>query len=254
MTSRAVGYLGKLTATPQYKHVGAKGRFTDISMSSSRELEIMSSLVSPNASVDTAVRQLVALTSTAASSTTASASDPLFTHLNNAWHCLMEDVVVNTVPSQQALLVEFVRSLQQQQVTDPTTDDQLRFFGDYNKMVWTEIPIFGVTVADNWNFGKTRLSLTCAKLDNVSKDPSASFPDPEEESQYYHKVAFLAQLTSSPANFVKDPESHPGPFDFSLYALWGFSDAFEGTVEPRSPNKTLLRAESLWMIYAANRL
>jgi hypothetical protein len=166
----------------------------------------------------------------------------------------MEDVVVNTVPSQQALLVEFVRSLQQQQVTDPTTDDQLRFFGDYNKMVWTEIPIFGVTVADNWNFGKTRLSLTCAKLDNVSKDPSASFPDPEEESQYYHKVAFLAQLTSSPANFVKDPESHPGPFDFSLYALWGFSDAFEGTVEPRSPNKTLLRAESLWMIYAANRL
>jgi hypothetical protein len=69
-----------------------------------------------------------------------------------------------------------------------------------------------------------------------------------------NKVAFLAQLTFSPANFVPDPEKKCGPFDFSLYALWDLRDAFEETTEPRAPNTTLLRAASLWMIYGADRL
>jgi hypothetical protein len=85
-------------------------------------------------------------------------------------------------------------------------------------------------------------------------DDSDSSPDPEEATQYLNKVAFLAQLTSSPANFVSDPETNPGPFDFSLYALWAFCSAFETTPEPRAPNATLLRAASLWMTYAADRL
>ncbi|KAF2127839.1 hypothetical protein P153DRAFT_377337 [Dothidotthia symphoricarpi CBS 119687] len=149
----------------------------------------------------------------------------------------MEDVVANTAPSQQTALVEFVRTLQQQKVTDPTTGDQLRFDQDYNKTLWTEVPNFGINVADEWNF-----------------DAGDSSPDPEEETQYYNKIAFLAQLTSIPAELVSDPENHPGPFDFSLYALLSFRHAFEGTAEPRAPNRTLLRAASLWMIYAADRL
>jgi hypothetical protein len=79
-------------------------------------------------------------------------------------------------------------------------------------------------------------------------------PDPEEETQYLNKVAFLAQLTSSPANFVEYSELNPRPIDFSLYALGDFCAAFEVTTEPRAPNMTLLRATSLWMIYAVDRL
>jgi hypothetical protein len=79
-------------------------------------------------------------------------------------------------------------------------------------------------------------------------------PDPKEETQYLNKVAFLAQLTSSPANFVENSEQNPRPIDFSLYALGDFCAAFEDTTEPRAPNMTLLRAASLWMIYAADRL
>jgi hypothetical protein len=81
-----------------------------------------------------------------------------------------------------------------------------------------------------------------------------SSPDPEEETQYLNKVAFLAQLTSSPANFVEDPEQDSGPLDFSIYALKLLRATFENTTEPRAPNMTLLRAASLWMIYATDRL
>jgi len=85
-------------------------------------------------------------------------------------------------------------------------------------------------------------------------DPSDSSPNPDEESQYYNKVAFLAQLTSSRANFVPNPEEHLGPFDFSLYALRDFRQAFESTAEPHAPTTTLLRSTALWMVYAADRL
>jgi hypothetical protein len=44
------------------------------------------------------------------------------------------------------------------------------------------------------------------------------------------------------------------PLDFSLYALLAFRGAFEFTAEPRAPTPTMLRAVSLWMIYAAERL
>jgi hypothetical protein len=64
----------------------------------------------------------------------------------------MEDVVARTRPSEQGPLVEFVRTLQQQKVIDPATGDQLRFDQDYDKTLWTEVPNFGINVADYWSF------------------------------------------------------------------------------------------------------
>ncbi|KAF2821941.1 hypothetical protein CC86DRAFT_448412 [Ophiobolus disseminans] len=149
----------------------------------------------------------------------------------------MNDIVPKVAPVEQTALVEFVRKLQQQKVIDPATGDQLRFDQDYDKPVWTEVPNLGINVADYWNF-----------------DPNEDSSDPEEEGKYYNQVAFLAQLTSSPANFVPNPEKTTGPFDFSLYALRDFRSAFEHTAEPRAPNTVLLHSVSLWMIYATDRL
>ncbi|KAH5117542.1 hypothetical protein HBI49_153200 [Parastagonospora nodorum] len=142
----------------------------------------------------------------------------------------MERVVVSTPSSQQAALVDFVRTLQQQKIIDLATGDHLRFDPHYNETLWTDVPLFGINVANYWN---------C---------------DPDAEIQYINKVALLAQLTSSPANFPLQPGTTTGPFDFSLYALWDFREAFENTAEPRAHNTTVLRAAALWMIHAADRL
>jgi hypothetical protein len=76
----------------------------------------------------------------------------------------------------------------------------------------------------------------------------------EEALCYYNKTVFLARLTSSSSNSVPDPETAPGPFDFSLYALWAFREAFEDDVEHGVPRLIAIRAASLWMIYCAERL
>jgi hypothetical protein len=121
-------------------------------MAESRELQIIASLTRPGFSVNTAVHELLELTSVAAASTTVSTSEALDKHLDNTWQALMEITVANTGPSQQGVLVQFVQTLQQQKVIDPATGDQLRFDQDYNKTVWTEAPSFGINVADRWNF------------------------------------------------------------------------------------------------------
>jgi len=151
-----------------------------------------------------------------------------------------------TQPSQQTALVDFVRTLQQQKVLDPATGDQLLFDPDWNMMLWTEAPLFGINVADFWHCG-THLHTHF----HISQTTTHDIQTPKNETQYINKVAFLAQLTSSPANFDLQPGLAAGPFDFSLYALWDFRQAFEST---RMPTSTMLRAASLWMIYAAEML
>lgn len=205
-------------------------------MEDTREFRIISSLSQPNASAPAAVQQLLHLTFTAATSAATLQSDTLGEHLNNTFGSVME-VAAQTPPSQQGALVEFIQRLQQEKVVDPTTGQQLRYEEDYNKAVWSEVPNFGITVADGWNF-----------------EPADPSPDPAEVSRYENQVTFLAQLTNSPANTVPNPENEPGPFDFSLYALWELRGAFEATEEPRAPTTTYLRSVCYWVMYAADRL
>ncbi|KAH8663447.1 hypothetical protein BGZ60DRAFT_411332 [Tricladium varicosporioides] len=204
-------------------------------MEETQEFKIISSLTEPSVSSCSAIKQLLDLTYTASTANTHQ-SKALGDHLNHTFGSLIE-VAARTAPSQQATLVSFLRELQQQKVTDPATGQQLKFDEDYNKTVWTEVPNLGITVADEWNF-----------------DAMDSSPDAEDAMRYENKSAFLAQLTASPANSVPDPENAPGPFDFSLYALWACREAFEFDAKPCAPTVTLLRAVCYWFIYATDRL
>jgi hypothetical protein len=124
----------------------------DTDVTKSQEFQIISRLMQPDPSISTAIHQLLDLTSAAAACTTVSTSEALFTHLDNTWQALIEKVVANTTPSQQSVLVKFVQTLQQQKVINPATGDQLRCEEYYNQTIWTELPYFGIKVADYWNF------------------------------------------------------------------------------------------------------
>jgi hypothetical protein len=226
-------------------------------MATSPESTIISSLTQHDASVDVAIQQLLILTSAAESSTTTprdSSNSPLSTHLGNVWRSLVEDVVANTAPSQQAVLVEFVRALRLQKVVNPTTGSQLQYdlVPGCRLSVWTELPLFGISVRDEWNFGKIlNPHLSSAHINHLTDATSCT---PEEEACYYNKLVFLAQLTNLPENNMLDPEVNPGPYDFSVYALWDLRDAFEKAANIEATSITLLCAASLWIIYCADRL
>jgi hypothetical protein len=137
----------------QYSETQALSKMPwDTDVTESQEFRIISRLTQPDPSISTAIHQLLDLTSVAAASTTVSTSEALLLHFDNTWQALIEIVVANTAPAQQAVLVKFVQTLQQQKVLDPATGDQLRFDQDYNMRVWTDSPNFGINLADHWNF------------------------------------------------------------------------------------------------------
>jgi hypothetical protein len=220
-------------------------------MATSPESVIVLSLLQPGISVDSAVQQLLDVTTAVASITDFTNSEDLSNLYNNVWRSLIEDAVANTDPSEQTPLVEFVQTLQRQKVINPVTGTQLRCKDYYDSAVWTELPCFGINVADEWNYGTRNVGHFQSSIDR-SEDPR--YITSEEALCYYNKIAFLARLTSASSNSVPDPETAPGPFDFSLYALRAFRSAFENDVEPGVPRIVRIRAASLWMIHCAERL
>jgi hypothetical protein len=131
-------------------------------MARSTEFEIISSLTRPGASIEAAIQDILLLTSEAAlakSDTTDNHNNPLSIHLNDVWSSLVEKVVATTVPAQQGALVEFLRVLRRQEVNDPATGEQISYalVPDYNVPVWTGLPLFGISVRDEWNFGMSNL-------------------------------------------------------------------------------------------------
>lgn len=105
-----------------------------------QEFHILNALVvQPDSSTEDAVQQILNITS-------ASIKDPtsLGNHLYNTACCLLE-IAARTPPVQQPKLVTFVYLLQKRTVTDPATSEPLRHDGD---LIWTELPTFGYTFAD----------------------------------------------------------------------------------------------------------
>ena len=116
-----------------------------IEMEDYPEYKIINRLVQePNASVADALAQLAQLTSAAINTANA---NPVGTH---PWHtfCSLIEVAKRTQHDKQAKLVEFTINLQKVKVADPATGEQLKSEGD---LLWTEMPAFGYTAADDWN-------------------------------------------------------------------------------------------------------
>lgn len=129
-------------------------------MASSPEVEIISSLTQPGASVESATKRLLALTAAAsAAGSNENGDNALSTHIYNVWFALVEDVVANTPAEQQGVLVDFVRALRMQKVVNPATGDQLLYnlVTEHFIPVWTGLPLLGVSVRDEWNFGASSL-------------------------------------------------------------------------------------------------
>ena len=79
----------------------------------------------------------------------------LSTHIRDVWSALVEDVVANTDSAQQDELVEFVRELRLQKMINHITNSPLlyNFVADQHIPLWTGLPLFGISVRDEWNFG-----------------------------------------------------------------------------------------------------
>lgn len=109
------------------------------------EFNILYNLVRyPNASVEEAVEKVVNLTLKE------------LTTLDDGFAfnlcALIMDIATNTVPAEQANLVEFVSQLQRTSVRNPKTGEQVR--DQDGQCVWQDLPTLGIYVTDFWNFGK----------------------------------------------------------------------------------------------------
>lgn len=125
-------------------------------MATTPEFEIISSLTRPGASAKSAVQRLLLLTATASKESPNDDGDgALSVHIRNVWSALVEDVVANTDSAEQGELVEFVRELRLQKMIDPTTNIPLLYnlVADQYVPLWTGLPLFGISVRDEWNFG-----------------------------------------------------------------------------------------------------
>jgi hypothetical protein len=125
-------------------------------MAATPEFEIVSSLTRPGASAKSAVKKLLILTAAASKeSPNDDGSGVLSVHIRNVWSALVEDVVANTNSAQQGELIEFVRGLRLQKMINPTTNSPLLYnlVADQYVPLWTGLPLFGISVRDEWNFG-----------------------------------------------------------------------------------------------------
>lgn len=119
------------------------------------EFKILETLVNdPKASPSDAVRQLLDLTTTAAS--THEYRD-LGVH---PWHTSLSliEIAKRNPPSRHTKLVECIAKLQKTRVTNPRTDEPLKI---NSGLVWTQLPSLGYTASDEWNSYRKHIPPNC---------------------------------------------------------------------------------------------
>ncbi|OBT80780.1 hypothetical protein VF21_00100 [Pseudogymnoascus sp. 05NY08] len=170
--------------------------------------------------------------SSAARALTAPAEDKLSTGspesdieggLRPVWESII-NVAAHTEHQSQEHLVSIVRAVQQQTLTKDGASE-VEVWGE-NVKVWSDLPLFGVSVRDAWN-----------------RAPGTGSANDFSASQWRNINTFLARLTSLSA-------STPS-FDFSMFGLWTLRSAFEATSEA-TPADT--DAAKVWFEYAEDVL
>ncbi|KAF2094172.1 hypothetical protein NA57DRAFT_60807 [Rhizodiscina lignyota] len=144
----------------------------------------------------------------------------------NAWNAVIALAQNTDDDAQQNGLVAALQAFQQlgQLTRDDGTVCQV-----WNATVWTDLPVFGGAMREQWN------------------PPS----DPSQAASWTNLNAFAARSTAS--------EYKPNtPFDFALYAIWTNRDALESTAAASKDYASIpasaLQAAAQWFIYCSPTL
>ncbi|KAH8656630.1 hypothetical protein BGZ60DRAFT_417398 [Tricladium varicosporioides] len=192
------------------------------------EFKILQKLIQdPHASVADAVQQTLNITTNVVASEAGLGVHP--------WHTFVAllEIAKQTSPDEHTKLVEYVFRLQEETVIDETTGEPLK--DSDGLLVWKELPAFGYTAHDDWN----------------EFDVSDTENTPEESKRWLNMITFLAQLSS--AAEIDYTNLSPSDVDFSFWSLWAFNE-----LNPKGdgifPTDAAIRAASVWLIYAGDRL
>lgn len=114
------------------------------------EFKLISALTQPDTTLPSTIHHLLNITNIAAALAASDDQSTLDSHIKHTFSSLWE-MAARTAPQDQAVLIGFLRELAKQQVINPDTEEPLRFSGFYDTLVWAELPLLGVTIADDWN-------------------------------------------------------------------------------------------------------
>ncbi|TGO45768.1 hypothetical protein BCON_0367g00070 [Botryotinia convoluta] len=160
----------------------------------------------------------------------ANGSDLLRDHPYDTW-CALFVLVARTPPDQQSKLIEFILSLHKIEIVDRDTS-QSEVLKYYDMELWRQLPGFGWEAREIFN-----------------TDTYSSILANREKTSYENKNAFLAQLLATSKVSARSDEFET--LDFSLFALWGFRDAFEN--KGGKSKDLAIRAACWWLVSAAGK-
>ncbi|PSN61518.1 hypothetical protein BS50DRAFT_651742 [Corynespora cassiicola Philippines] len=152
------------------------------------------------------------------------------------------EIAQRTPPEEQRRLVAFLHELQQVTVIDENTGKPKRNDGDgeHGEIIWTELPTFGYTWADEWQ--------------ELSPDASNT---PQERARVENFECFISQLSAAPGRPWDDLLSYASSAIYGAFGPWYHSPK-TGLREFDRPNpcnhQDTVRVAALWMIHASDRI
>ncbi|KAM3416182.1 hypothetical protein BST61_g7789 [Cercospora zeina] len=154
-------------------------------------------------------------------------ADDVAEELNIGWKAIITKAAATPHEDNsggRSALAAFLVSLSQKRADGQQPDSS---YGTVHEMkVWQDLPTFGWSVRDAWNF------------------PAEDNSPPEEKQRWINVNAFVATLVDQ----LQD-KANNNP-DLSLFAIWTIRDA----LEEENVSDAALAAASVWFIYAAPAL
>ncbi|KAH7418302.1 hypothetical protein BKA64DRAFT_700832 [Cadophora sp. MPI-SDFR-AT-0126] len=183
----------------------------------------LASAISSNSDVATAALTFTEPITDALSS--GASSETLEERLSSSWRTLV-DVASKTDHKSQEPLVEIVKAVQEQRISDDEKSKTATIWRSQVK-VFEDMPLFGASMRSAWN-----------------RAPNSSSKDNFSTIEWTNLNAFVARLTALSLSL-----SIPA-FNFSLYAIWTLRSAFETS----SGDAAAVEAAKMWFLYAGEAI